>query len=74
MSPIRADLVRYLQYVHNTGGNCTIAIFDDDWEPIGPMLRAELMPKYVTEFLGKVVLTPAGLNELENARAMKGKA
>lgn len=64
---IRADLVQYLQYIYNTGGNCTIAIFDDDWEPIGPKVRAELMPKYATEFLGKLVVTPAGLMEISNA-------
>jgi hypothetical protein len=28
----------YLQYVINTGGYATVANFDEDWEPIGPML------------------------------------
>lgn len=33
-----------LAYVLNTRGNATIAIFDEDHEPIGPMLRERLMP------------------------------
>lgn len=46
---MRADLKQYLQYVVNTGGNATIERFDDDWEPIGPMVRRELMPTFVEE-------------------------
>jgi hypothetical protein len=41
---IKPYLVQYLKYVQNTGGNVTVAGFDDDWEPIGPRLREELMP------------------------------
>jgi hypothetical protein len=39
MTPI---LRRACEYVRNTGGNATEAIFDDDHEPIGPRLRADL--------------------------------
>lgn len=61
---IRPGLVQYLQYVHNTGG-CTAAQFDDDWDPIGPMLRAELVPKYLVEDMTdkQLMLTPEGETE-----------
>lgn len=49
-----------VQYVINTGGNCTVAIFDDDHEPIGPLLRKEIMPQYVVEEFGKLYATDAG--------------
>lgn len=58
---IQPHLIQYLQYVKNTGGNATVAGFDDDWEPIGPMLRKDLMPTYIVEDLnGKLHLTAAG--------------
>ena len=44
------DLLKYLQYVENTSGNVDIAGFDDDWEPIGPMVRREILPMYVIAF------------------------
>jgi hypothetical protein len=62
---IRKDLIQYLQYVQNTGGNATVATLDDDYEPIGPMVRKELMPKFMFETSeGKLALTEAGLAEL----------
>lgn len=58
---LRKDLLQYLQYVVNAGGNATIATFDDDFEPIGPMVRQELMPTYITEQPdGKLALTDKG--------------
>ena len=61
-------LIQYLQYVQNTGGNANIAQFDDDWEPIGPMLRRDLMPAYIFEKSdGKLALTEAGKAELLSA-------
>lgn len=54
-----------LQYVVNTNGNATVAIFDDDHDPIGPSLRAELMPAFVAEVNGRLRLTPAGEEALE---------
>lgn len=65
---MRPELVRYLKYVKNTGGSATIAIFDDDWEPIGPQLRAELMPTYIEEVSGELRLTKAGAAELAKAK------
>jgi len=57
----RAAHKKYLQYIVNTGGNVTVAGFDDDWEPIGPMVRRDLMPTYIVELAnGKLALTDAG--------------
>ncbi len=33
---------QYIQWVRNAGPNATIKNFDDDWEPIGPMVRKQL--------------------------------
>lgn len=30
---------QYLQYIHNTGGKPLVSWFDNDWEPIGPIVR-----------------------------------
>ena len=57
---MRDDLRQYLQYVIHTGGNATVAGFDEDWEPIGPMVRRELVPTYLIEEDGKLKLTNAG--------------
>jgi len=52
---------RAIEYVRNTGGNCTVEIFDDDNSPIGFQLRRDIMPKYVVEQPnGKLTLTDAG--------------
>lgn len=54
-----------LEYVRNAGGNATVASLDDDFEPIGMMLRENLIPMYIEEVDGKLVLTDAGRNALE---------
>jgi hypothetical protein len=55
-----------LHYVRNTEQSVTIAQFDDDHEPIGPMLREEIIPLFVIPGPdGKLKLTQAGLNELK---------
>jgi hypothetical protein len=57
---------RALEYIRNTGGNATIAIFDDDHEPIGPQLRKEIIPAFaMVDGAGRLILTDAGRNELE---------
>lgn len=52
-------LKKYLQYVRNTG-NRPLAIihFDDDWEPIGPTVRSDLM-RYglIEQHAGGLMLT-----------------
>ena len=58
---LRPDLWKYLNYIVNTGSNVDVAGFDDDWEPIGPLVRAELMPRYIVAGAdGKLVLTDEG--------------
>ena len=63
--PVSDHQKQYLQYVINTGGNATVATLDDDYEPIGPMIRRDLMPAYIVEnAAGKLELTEAGKAEL----------
>lgn len=38
---MNAQLKKYTDYIKNTGG-VTPEQFDEDWEPIGPMVRADL--------------------------------
>ena len=57
MSPMSR---RALQYVANAQV-ATEAMFDEDHEPVGPTLRAELMPRYmVTGANGILTLTAEG--------------
>ncbi len=53
---------QYLQYVINAGGNATIATLDDDFSPIGPMIRNDLVPTFIMVAPGseKLSLTDAG--------------
>jgi len=34
---------KYLEYIDNTGGSPTIEQFDEDWEPIGPLVRSDMV-------------------------------
>jgi len=53
-----------LRYVINTGGAATVATFDDDHDPIGPMMRERLVPQFLTVSAdGHLLLTEAGLSE-----------
>lgn len=38
-------LEQYVQYIKNTGlnGKLTTEQFDDDWEPIGPVVRKDML-------------------------------
>lgn len=50
-----------LVYVINTRGNATIEHFDEDHEPIGPMLRERLMPDLISVGEdGKLTVTQRG--------------
>lgn len=62
---IKPHLIQYLQYVKNTGGNVTVAGFDEDWEPIGPTIRNLLMPEFLIEVNGKLALTEQGTAALK---------
>jgi hypothetical protein len=33
---------KYLDYIDNTGGAPSVEEFDEDWEPIGPMVRRDM--------------------------------
>ena len=49
------DYSLYLEYIQNTGGNPKISHFDEDWEPIGPLLRKEMKNKHlIYEENGKI--------------------
>jgi hypothetical protein len=38
-----SDLQKYIDYIWNTGQRpLPIAAFDEDWEPVGPMIRRQL--------------------------------
>lgn len=49
---------KYLQYIKNTGGNPTVEVFDEDWEPIGPALRRDMKAAgLIAENDGKITIT-----------------
>ena len=59
-------LRKYIEYIRNTGGEPTLAWFDEDWEPVGPTVRADLLNEGVAEESdGKIRLTEAGRRALE---------
>ena len=48
---------RYIEYIKNAGGTPKTAWFDDDFEPIGPKIRSQMLEEDVTrECDGKVFL------------------
>lgn len=52
-------LQQFVEYIKNTGldGKLTIEQFDDDWEPIGPMVRRDMqIAKLITIWNGKITL------------------
>jgi hypothetical protein len=54
---------RAVEYIRNTGETATIAQFDDDHEPIGPMLRQDIR-EYFSVVDGVMKLTDAGRSAL----------
>lgn len=38
-----SHLSKYVQYIRNVGRPVKFEEFDDDWEPIGPMIRKDLV-------------------------------
>lgn len=53
MKQVPAHLQKYIDYIRNTGHvPLENAKFDDDWEPIGPMVRAELKKHRLIEEWG----------------------
>lgn len=48
---------KYKQYLKNVGGPITTEVFDTDWEPIGPMIRQQMIIDGITyESDGKIEL------------------
>lgn len=61
--------LRALKYIENTGHTATITGFDDDHEPIGPTLRAKLVPRYMSEHSdGRLRLTGDGMELVLDSR------
>ena len=60
MSP--AHLARYVQYIRNTGRvPLASEMFDEDWEPIGPSIRADMARHgLIEESNNDILLTTAG--------------
>lgn len=52
---------KYLDYIKNTGGSPTIEMFDDDWEPIGPMVRRDMLKA------GLIEVTESGRLKIKEA-------
>jgi hypothetical protein len=55
-------LKEYAKYIVNTGQSpLDAAMFDDDWEPIGPMVRADMeRAGLIEQSMGALMLTDAG--------------
>lgn len=55
-------LDRYVQYIKNTAQvPLKTAHFDEDWEPVGPMVREKLVAAgFITESDGGILLTERG--------------
>jgi len=55
-------LNKYCKYVRNTNNRpLAAAFFDEDWEPIGPNLRADMERRgLIEQALGGLMLTDAG--------------
>lgn len=53
------DLDKYVTYLRNVGRPIALAVFDEDWAPIGPNVRLRLKcAGYAVEHNGLIQLTP----------------
>lgn len=42
-TPVPLNFKQYVDYIRNTGRiPLPVAMFDEDWEPIGPMVRSQM--------------------------------
>lgn len=57
-----SHLKEYVEYIVNTGRRpLATEMFDEDWEPIGPMVRAEMQGAgLIDQGLGGLMLTDKG--------------
>lgn len=61
MRPENNNHLKYIAYIKNTGGSPTIDQFDEDWEPIGTVIRTQLKAnKLIYEKDGKVYDSQGG--------------
>lgn len=61
------DFTKYLQYLKNTGESVTPEMFDEDWEPIGPMVRKDMEREgvmVVDSESGLMLVTEKGAKQL----------
>ena len=59
------QLKRALEYISNTGGSPNITQFDEDHEPIGPMLREQLKDaQLVYEREGRIHECPSNVERI----------
>lgn len=63
---VNISIQRALQYIHNTGETATVEQFDEDHEPIGPLLRKDLVPKYAAPVGVVLKLTDQGRSALKS--------
>lgn len=57
----KAYYKQHLQYIRNIGGCVSVAIFDEDWDPVGPKLRASLSAEGLINVRGSsITLSDAG--------------
>ena len=58
-------LNEYLEYINNTGGSPEVKWFDDDYEPIGEMVRTDMRTEgLIVQREGKIFLTDKARNLL----------
>lgn len=70
--PMRLGAVelRAIAYVLNAGGKATIATFDEDYEPAGPMMRGVVMPNVIAaDEHGRLYVTAEALAVLSEPAA-----
>ena len=54
---MKPSLIKYVDYIKNVGGNIKTKDFDEDWEPIGPRIRKELLDaEFTSESNGVMIL------------------
>lgn len=65
-TPLNPIEKRALRYLANTNLTATVAIFDEDHEPIGAKLRDRLVPTFATIHAdGRLRITEAGIAALD---------
>ena len=53
---MKEHLQKYVDYIKNTGGSPLIVWFDEDWEPIGPVIRKEMEKENIIQYLNDEII------------------